>query len=189
MQAGPSMNRANFGRQLPVVLLWLALGVTAGRAESRTLGPLKLDIDGPPGWTVTCPDPLVFFEPKNQGSIQIHVTAFPAGAVPEEMHRLHLISEQGRVKTGELATADEKVIGGLKGVLTVESTKDPVQRRMQWIANDPRAYVNATCESPAAAFEAYRPQFLKALESARFSAGSSAPPSGPASPEPSASVR
>jgi len=104
----------------------------------------------------------------NKGNIQFVITQLPAGLPLETMNKAHLDQSQARIKTGEVAVVQEKEVGGVKGVLTIEAVKPGSLCRLQWIANDARGSFNFVFSSDAAVFEGYEEAYLKSLASVKF---------------------
>lgn len=158
-----------------LLIAGLALGATtqAAHAQAATkldLGPAaKITAAIPQGWQQNEGIPPTFFQAGKNGSIQFLATQMPMPeATYRAMHKAALDAGKAKIKTGEYIKAEERTIDGFKGVLTLESARDPNIRRLQWQAYGRGAYFNFTLASPTPNFEGYLPTYETVLESIKF---------------------
>lgn len=140
-----------------------------GKPVTLDLGLVKATVTVPAGWQANEGTPPSFFDPASKGSIQFLATPMEMpDATFGAMHKAALDTGKAKVKSGEYVKAEEHAVDGFKGVLIVESAKDPSIRRLQWQAYGRGGYFNFTMASPTEAFETYLPQFNAALGSIKL---------------------
>lgn len=152
-----------------LVIAIAGLATAAHAAAPLDLGFVKITVNVPEGWKANEGTPPTFFEEGKKGSIQFLATAMQMpDATFHAMHKAALDAGKAQVTAGTYVTAEEHAVDGFKGVLTVESAKDPSIRRLQWQAYGRGGYFNFTMASPTDAFEGYLPTFKAALGSIKF---------------------
>ena len=158
-----------------IVTIALAVLATVAEAEEAStktfdFGPLKATVTPPAGWTVSEGAPPSFFDMNGKkGSISFVGTPMAQpDATFAAMHKAALDAGLAKVKTGDYEKAEEHAIDGLKGILTIESGKDPSIRRMQWVAYGHGGFYTIMMASQPDAFEGYRGTFEAFLQSVKL---------------------
>lgn len=141
-----------------------SLAQAEGTPTTLDLGTVKATVSVPAGWKQNEGTPPSFFEEGKKGSMQFLATPMQ---MPDEtfaaMHKAALDAGKAKVTAGDYVKAEEFKVDGFRGVLIVESAKDPSIRRLQWQAYGRGGYYNFTMASPTDAFEGYLPTFNAVL--------------------------
>jgi len=141
----------------------------SGSTTTFSIFNVKVEVKPPAGWKRQ-EGTRVFVDP---GVDNARFT-FEAGPMDLPDKTLRILNEsafdQGkdRVKVGELSSCEMMEVGGLDGVLTIEASKNPSQRRMVWVTHARAHYMSFTFTAPTPVFEKYLPAFRGILASVRF---------------------
>lgn len=154
---------------LGTALVAFCASAVAHAATPLDLGLVKINVSVPSAWKANEGTPPTYFDEANKGSIQFLATPMEMPAATyAAMHKAALDAGKTKLETGDYVKAEELAVDGFKGVLIVESAKDPTLRRMQWQAYGRGGYFNFTFASPTPAFEGYQPTFDATLKSITF---------------------